>query len=87
MVSKVAWAYYASAADDEISESRTYQRSRDAWTDPSAKNQNADAYQKVFFRPRVLRKVAEADASTTILGHESTIPVFIAPAYVDSMTP
>lgn len=33
-----------------------------------------------MFRPRILRKVAKADASTTILGHASKIPVFISPA-------
>ena len=47
-----------------------------------AKNQNAEAYQKIHFRPRILRKVALADAKTTILGKESSIPVFISPAYV-----
>ncbi|ORX39755.1 putative L-lactate dehydrogenase [Kockovaella imperatae] len=63
MISKVAWAYYASAADDEIT-----------------KNTNASAYQKVVFRPRILRKVAQADCSTEILGKASSIPVFISPA-------
>ncbi|ORY33735.1 L-lactate dehydrogenase [Naematelia encephala] len=63
LLSKVAWAYYASAGDDEIT-----------------KIANGDAYQKVLFRPRILRKVAQADAKTTILGHPSTIPVFISPA-------
>ena len=46
----------------------------------SAKVSNATAYQNVVFRPRILRKVAAADASTTILGKESKIPVFISPA-------
>ncbi|KAK1924732.1 putative L-lactate dehydrogenase [Papiliotrema laurentii] len=63
MLSRVAWAYYASAGDDEI-----------------VKVANGEAYKKVQFRPRILRKVAEADASTTILGKNSTIPVFISPA-------
>lgn len=61
--SKVAWAYYASAGDDEIT-----------------KIANGTAYQKVHFRPRVLRDVTVADASTTILGKPSSIPVFISPA-------
>ncbi|KAK4685469.1 L-lactate dehydrogenase (cytochrome), partial [Tremellales sp. Uapishka_1] len=63
MLSKVAWAYYASGADDE-----------------STKNENHDVYEKVHFRPRMLRKVASCDASTEILGQKSTIPVFISPA-------
>ena len=48
----------------------------------AAKIANAEAYQKVHFRPRILRKVAQADASTKIVGKDSKIPVFIAPAYV-----
>ncbi|KAL1411266.1 hypothetical protein Q8F55_002217 [Vanrija albida] len=63
LLSTVAWAYYASAGDDEIT-----------------KNANAAAYQRVEFRPRVLRRVGQADASTTLLGCASSIPVFIAPA-------
>lgn len=99
MLSKVAIAYYASAGDDEISESRPPQRlalrgrtgwskevrCRPDWTGSDtriAKNQNAEAYQKIHFRPRILRKVAVADAKTTILGKDSKIPVFISPAYV-----
>ncbi|KAL7422212.1 hypothetical protein Q5752_002858 [Cryptotrichosporon argae] len=63
LLSKVAWAYYASAGDDEIT-----------------KVENGRAYQRVYFRPRILRKVAEADASTTLMGQPSAIPVFVAPA-------
>ena len=48
--------------------------------DRSAKQANADAYRKVLFRPRILRKVAEVDATITILGKPSSIPVFISPA-------
>lgn len=79
MLSKVGWAYYASAGDDEIS--KCFHKSRNI-PDCVAKNQNAEAYQKIHFRPRILRKVALADARTTILGKESSIPVFISPAYV-----
>lgn len=46
----------------------------------AAKIANADVYQKILFRPRILRKIAKADASTTILGKPSSIPVFISPA-------
>ncbi|KAI9638614.1 L-lactate dehydrogenase [Dioszegia hungarica] len=63
MLSKVAWAYYASAADDEIT-----------------KNSNASAYQNVTFRPRILQRVAKADCTTTIMGKESALPLFISPA-------
>ncbi|KIR58626.1 L-lactate dehydrogenase [Cryptococcus bacillisporus CA1873] len=63
MCTSVGWAYYASAADDELT-----------------KNENNTSYRKIHFRPRVLRKVAQADASTTILGYKSSLPVMISPA-------
>lgn len=46
----------------------------------TAKIANNTAYQKIFFRPRILRKIAKADCSTTILGQSSTLPLFISPA-------
>jgi L-lactate dehydrogenase (cytochrome) len=76
LLSKVAWAYYASAGDDEISELRRVGPRLMV----TAKNANADAYQRVLFRPRVLRKVGEADARTDLVGCPTSIPVFIAPA-------
>ncbi|WWC85377.1 uncharacterized protein L201_000240 [Kwoniella dendrophila CBS 6074] len=60
---KVGWAYYASAADDEIT-----------------KEENNTDYKKLRFRPRVLRSVREVDASTKILGYDSTLPLYISPA-------
>ncbi|KII93260.1 hypothetical protein PLICRDRAFT_151828 [Plicaturopsis crispa FD-325 SS-3] len=54
-----ALSYYASAADDELTDS-----------------ENALAFSRFFFHPRVLRAVSACDPSTTILGFKSTIPVF-----------
>ncbi|KAG8930219.1 hypothetical protein FRC01_003140 [Tulasnella sp. 417] len=55
-----AWAYYSSAADDEITH-------RD----------NRAAFQRIWFRPRILRDVTHVDWSTMILGHKSPMPVYI----------
>ena len=46
----------------------------------TAKIANGTAYQKIVFRPRVLRKVADADASTELMGCKSSLPIYIAPA-------
>lgn len=46
----------------------------------TAKNANGSVYQKVLFRPRVLRKVRDADASTELMGCPSSLPIYIAPA-------
>ncbi|KAF9268560.1 glyoxylate dehydrogenase [Marasmius fiardii PR-910] len=40
--------------------------------------ENRAAYQRVWFRPRILRDVTVVDWSTTILGHKSSLPVYIS---------
>jgi L-lactate dehydrogenase (cytochrome) len=41
--------------------------------------ENANAYSRVFLRPRVLRDVQEIDCSTTILGQKSSLPFYTSP--------
>jgi len=60
VMAEKAWAYYSSAADDEITN-----------------RENHAAYHRIWFRPRVLRDVTKVDWSTTILGHKSSMPVYI----------
>jgi len=55
-----AWAYYSSAADDEITI-----------------RENHAAYHRIWFRPRIMRDVTRVDWSTKILGHKSSMPVYI----------
>ncbi|TFK74627.1 glyoxylate dehydrogenase [Pluteus cervinus] len=40
--------------------------------------ENRAAFQRVWFRPRVLRDVTTVDWSTTILGQKSSLPVYIS---------
>ncbi|KAH7909365.1 glyoxylate dehydrogenase [Hygrophoropsis aurantiaca] len=40
--------------------------------------ENRAAYQRIWFRPRVLRDVSVVDWSTTILGQRSSLPVYIS---------
>jgi L-lactate dehydrogenase (cytochrome) len=58
-----AWAYYSSAADDELT-----------------KRQNRRVFQRVYLRPRILRNVGDIDTRASILGHPSTLPIFVCPA-------
>lgn len=60
IMNEKAWAYYSSAADDEITI-----------------RENHAAYHRIWFRPRILRNVAEVDWSTKILGCPSTMPIYI----------
>ncbi|KAK7691835.1 hypothetical protein QCA50_005239 [Cerrena zonata] len=55
-----AWAYYSSAADDEIT-----------------LRENHAAYHRIWFRPRILRDVTNVDFSTSILGHKTSMPIYI----------
>lgn len=55
-----AWAYYSSAADDEITN-----------------RENHTAYHRVWFRPRIMIDVTKVDWSTKILGHHTSMPIYI----------
>lgn len=55
-----AWAYYSSAADDEIS-----------------LRENRAAFQRVWFRPRILIDVANVDLSTRMLGSRVSAPFYV----------
>ncbi|EPE09937.1 mitochondrial cytochrome [Ophiostoma piceae UAMH 11346] len=55
-----AWAYYSSAADDEIS-----------------LRENRAAFQRVWFRPRILVDVANIDLSTRMLGSRVSAPFYV----------
>lgn len=56
-------AYYASAADDELT-----------------KDRNRSIWDTCRLRPRVLRDVTNADLSASLLGYQTALPVFLAPA-------
>ena len=45
-----------------------------------ANREYARAFSRFFFRARILRSVSHCDPSTTILGFESSIPVFVSGA-------
>ncbi|THG97547.1 hypothetical protein EW026_g4478 [Hermanssonia centrifuga] len=60
VMNEKAWAYYSSAADDEITV-----------------RENHAAYHRIWFRPRILRNVTKVDWSTKILGHSSSMPLYI----------
>ncbi len=55
-----AWAYYSSAADDEIS-----------------LRENRAAFQRVWFRPRVLVDVTRVDLATSMLGSRVSAPFYV----------
>lgn len=61
-MSQMAYDYYASGANDEIT-----------------LHENHAAYDYIPLRYRVLVDVSERDLSTTILGHDVSMPILIAP--------
>ncbi|KZT74752.1 hypothetical protein DAEQUDRAFT_719932 [Daedalea quercina L-15889] len=48
--------------------------------DELTKRENANAFSRFFFRPRVMRPISKVDTSTTILGFKSTLPIFVSAA-------
>ncbi|KAG1716548.1 hypothetical protein ID866_600 [Astraeus odoratus] len=46
--------------------------------DSISHTENARAFSRFFFHPRVMRAVSGVDASTTMLGYKSSIPVYIS---------
>ena len=72
------WAYYSSAADDEITlreNHAAYHRYvRSSCTVVSVMVIDMP---RIWFRPRILRDVTKVDYSTTILGQKSSMPVYI----------
>lgn len=63
VLTRVAYAYYSSAGDDEY----TFR-------------ENAYAYKRYWFRPRVMNRVSKITTSTTFMGYPVSLPVFICPA-------
>ncbi|KAL2112895.1 hypothetical protein VUR80DRAFT_6174 [Thermomyces stellatus] len=60
VMKKTAWAYYSSAADDEIT-----------------MRENHAAFQRIWFRPKVLVDVEKVDFSTTMLGTPVSMPFYV----------
>jgi L-lactate dehydrogenase (cytochrome) len=72
-----AWAYYSSAADDEI----TNRENHAAYHRQIGLSQNhapsSPIAFRIWFRPKILIDVTEVDFSTFILGHKTTMPIYI----------
>lgn len=51
-----------------------------AATDLITRDANKSCFDRIWFRPRVLRNVRDVDARTTILGVDSRLPLFVSPA-------
>ncbi|KAI0302340.1 hypothetical protein B0F90DRAFT_1714063 [Multifurca ochricompacta] len=46
--------------------------------DEITNRENHAAFHRIWFRPRILRDVTNVDWSTTIIGHASTMPIYIS---------
>lgn len=73
------------AHDFEIVASKT--ASKKAWafyssaaTDLLTRNANKACFDRIWFRPRTMRNVRSVDTRTSIMGVDSTLPLFSSPA-------
>ncbi|KAL4809047.1 FMN-dependent dehydrogenase-domain-containing protein [Aspergillus unguis] len=51
-----------------------------AATDLISRNANKSCFDRIWFRPRVLRNVRSVDTKSRILGVDSSLPLFVSPA-------
>lgn len=63
-----------------IANKRTWTYYSSASDDLISHRRNLEDWSRVMFRPRVLRNVQKVNMRRTILGHDSSLPIFIAPA-------
>jgi L-lactate dehydrogenase (cytochrome) len=81
VLSKKAWAYYRSAADEEKSKPASPLMLDSNITNIMiAFHENRDAFQRYFFRPRVLRDMTTGTTNTSFVGIPTSTPIFISPA-------
>lgn len=77
VMNEKAWAYYSSAADDEITireNHAAYHRYVSHFVPTEFRERRG---RRIWFRPRILRNVTTVDWSTSILGHATSMPLYI----------
>ena len=65
--------------------SKTFAFYSTAATDCWTRDMNQSMYKRLWFRPRVMRDVAEVDTSSTIFGMPVNVPLFICPTGLAKM--
>ncbi|KAF6763025.1 cytochrome b2 [Ephemerocybe angulata] len=82
-----AWAYYSSAADDEITnrENHTAYHRFGFRLLPSNVRRLTPLFSRVWFRPRIMIDVTKVDWSTKILGHHTSMPIYIVRSTPDGV--
>ena len=72
---------------DEIEEVAKGQLSRKAWAyyysgsdDLQSKHLNTEAYRSIILRPRIFVDCKKCDLSTTLLGYDVGLPIYVSPA-------
>ncbi|KKY23884.1 putative mitochondrial cytochrome b2 [Phaeomoniella chlamydospora] len=64
----------------ETAPAKTWAFYSSAATDLITRDLNRSLYNRIFFRPRVMRDVSQVDTTTTILGQSVSSPFMVAPA-------
>ncbi|KAH8806168.1 L-lactate dehydrogenase [Xylogone sp. PMI_703] len=67
------------AVAEQLMIDRTWGYVAGATEDSISHRANQEWYQRIFFRPRILKKVKSVDMSVTVLGQRYDLPFFIAP--------
>lgn len=72
-----AWAYYSSAADDEITNRENHAAYHRQVTISVNCTPPLLLGSRIWFRPKILIDVTKVDFSTFILGQKTSMPIYI----------
>lgn len=73
-----AWAYYSSAAEDEITNRENHSAyHRYAIPLTLGRDLELTVCHRIWWRPRILRDVTNVDFATKILGYDTKLPLYI----------
>lgn len=78
-------SYDFEAVAEKTSSPKTWAFFSSAATDLISMKLNKEAFNRILFRPRVMRNNKDVDTTTTILGIKTKIPFFIAPTAMAKM--
>ena len=80
-----AFSYDFEEAAIKTASKKTYAFYSTAATDCWSRDMNNSMYKRIWFRPRVMRDVADVDSSTSVLGIPVNVPLFICPTGLAKM--
>ena len=81
----IVFSYDFEEAAIKTASKKTFAFYSTAATDCWSRDMNNSMYKRIWFRPRVMKDVAEVDTSSTVLGIRVNVPLFVCPTGLAKM--